>query len=551
MDVFKNLNQISRTVIQSLPLAIIVFDMDHKVRLWNAAAETLFGWRKEEVLGKPLPTVPADAIERVEFDDLMGNVKQGKSLLIRRTRRRRKNGSMIDVSISASPLQDAENKTIGVIDIIADITEHKQTEDLYKTLADSSYAGIYVVQKGKFQFVNRNIAAYAGYTCEDMTGTDALSIIHPEDKNTAKVNASLMLKGKRSFPYVFRIITKDGNIRWIMETVTPFYYNGERAILGNSMDITELRQMEAALKQSEEKYRTILENIEDGYYEVNLDGNFILLNDAFENMFGYKKEELIGMSYRQMADQETAEKIFRIFNRVYATGKPEQGVEWEFVRKDGTRGHIEASISLIRGAADEPIGFRGSTHNVTARKEAERAIAHMAYHDPLTGLPNRILFSDRISVAIAQSQRKDLKFALLMLDLDGFKGVNDTLGHSTGDRLLQSVGTRLLKLLRKSDTVARMGGDEFLILLHEITSSNNAYVIAKKIMKAFQKTFNFDNLALQITTSIGIAVYPDDGNDAETLMKHADTALYRAKREGRNQYRRYLPLLDNDALPFS
>jgi diguanylate cyclase (GGDEF)-like protein len=186
--------------------------------------------------------------------------------------------------------------------------------------------------------------------------------------------------------------------------------------------------------------------------------------------------------------------------------------------------------------------------DVTERIKAEEIIRHMAYHDPLTGLPNRILFNDRLSMAIIHSQRKKLRFALLILDLDHFKQVNDTFGHSVGDGLLRSVGTRLQNLLRKSDTVARMGGDEFLILLQDISRPESAVTIAGKILKEFKKPFVVEPHTLTVTTSIGIAVYPDDGEDGETLMIHADAALYRAKREGRNRCHSYLPLIDADML---
>ncbi len=547
-DSFGDSNGISRMVIQSSPLAVIVLDTDNRVRLWNPAAEAVFGWRLEEVLGRVLPTVPPDGPEQSEFKMLLENVKRGNSLVIQRTRNRRKNGDFLDVSVSLAPLRNEGGQTIGVTGVIADITEHKQTEDLYKTLANSSYAGVYVVEKGFFQFINRNAAAYAGYTAEEMLGMESIGIVHPDDRKTARGNAALMLKGERSAPYEFRIVTKDGQIRWILETVTPIHYQGKRAILGNTMDVTERRETERALRESEERYRTIIENIEDGYYEVDLKGNFIFFNDACKAILGYEKDEMVGVNYRKMADAGIAGKVFEFFNRVYTTGKPEKRVEWETMKKDGSRTHVEASISLIRNAESEPTGFRGIVHDITERKKTEQVIAHLAYHDPLTGLPNRILFKDRLAMAIAQSKRKELKFALLMLDLDKFKDINDTLGHSVGDRLLRSAGERLSGILRKVDTVARMGGDEFLILLNDMALEENASSIAQKILRIFQKPFILDQHERVVTTSIGIAVYPGDGDDEETLMKNVDVALYRAKREGRNRYRRYLPLIDADKL---
>lgn len=548
LDSIGDPNRISRTVIQSSPLAMIVLDTDYRVRLWNPAAESLFGWRQEEVLGRVLPNIPQEGQELSEFKRLMEDVKRGNASVIQRVRGRKKNGDFLDVSISLAPLRNEGGQTIGVTGIIADITEHKQTEDLYKTLANSSHAGVYVVEKGKFRFINRNAAAYAGYTAEEMLGMDSIGIVHPDDRNAARGNASLMLKGKRSAPYEFRIVTKDGQTRWIMETITPIHYKGKRAILGNSMDVTERRETEQILRENEERYRTIIENIEDGYYEVDLKGNFIFFNDACTAIFGYEKDEMFGMNYRKMADVEIAGKVFEFFHRVYTTGKPEKRVEWEAIKKDGDRAHVEASISLIRNAEGESTGFRGIVHDITQRKKTEQVIAHLAYHDALTGLPNRILFKDRLSVAIAQSKRSRLKFALLMLDLDQFKDINDTLGHSVGDRLLRSAGERLSGILRKVDTIARMGGDEFLVLLEDMAREENASSIAQKILRIFQKPFILDQHERVVTTSIGIAVYPGDGNDEDTLMKNVDVALYRAKREGRNRYRRYLPLIDTDEL---
>ena len=534
------------TIVRDSPLAIVALDRDGNILLWNPAAEALFGWEAEEVLGSPLTTVFPDERETEEFKRFLATFEQDESCSTRQTRLKRKDGATVDIGVSASPLRE-EGRSVGIVVMIADITRHKQSEDLYKTIADGSYAGVYVVQKGKFVFINHKAAAYAGYTPEEMTGMKSFSIVHPEDKGFARLSASLMLKGKRSAPYAFRIITKDGQIRWIMETVTSILYNGERAILGNSMDITERKRIEEALRQSEERYRTILENIDDGYYETDLEGNFILFNEAFEMILGYSKGELAGMNYRKLLDGETAQAVPKTFARVCRTGKPERG-EWSVTKKDGSRGFLEVSVALIRNAAGEPTGFRGVIHDITARKEAERVITHMAYHDPLTGLPNRILFNDRLSMAIIHSQRKKLRFALLILDLDHFKQVNDTFGHSVGDGLLRSVGTRLQNLLRKSDTVARMGGDEFLILLQDISRPESAVTIAGKILKEFKKPFVVEPHTLTVTTSIGIAVHPDDGEDGETLMIHADAALYRAKREGRNRCHSYLPLIDADML---
>ena len=182
---------------------------------------------------------------------------------------------------------------------------------------------------------------------------------------------------------------------------------------------------------------------------------------------------------------------------------------------------------------------------ITERKRAEETIKQMAYHDALTGLPNRRLFSDRLNLALAHARRNQQKLAVMMLDLDNFKEANDTLGHSEGDKLLQAVGERLTSLLRKGDTVARMGGDEFMLLLPEIAGGEGAAEVAQRILESIREPYVFDDHELHVTTSVGIAVYPDDGKDGDLLMKNADIAMYRAKDLGRDNYQSWQAISNN------
>jgi diguanylate cyclase (GGDEF)-like protein len=170
----------------------------------------------------------------------------------------------------------------------------------------------------------------------------------------------------------------------------------------------------------------------------------------------------------------------------------------------------------------------------------------MAYHDALTGLPNRTLFSDRLTVAMAQARRFNERVAVVILDLDKFKSVNDNLGHKVGDLLLKAVANRLNAILRKSDTVARMGGDEFLLVLSDFVDIDNVEMVARKIVEAFRKPFIIDSQLLSVTTSIGVAIYPEDGEDSDSLVKRSDIAMYYAKRKGRNNYCRYSSEMENN-----
>ncbi|MFQ6066197.1 MAG: diguanylate cyclase domain-containing protein [bacterium] len=203
---------------------------------------------------------------------------------------------------------------------------------------------------------------------------------------------------------------------------------------------------------------------------------------------------------------------------------------------------------LVKGKVDSHL-LRRAIRYAIERKKTEETIRHMAYHDSLTGLPNRALFNDRLTLAMAHAQRNCQKLAVMLLDLDYFKEINDTLGHTVGDELLQSVGNRLKSILRKSDTIARFGGDEFLLLLPEIAGVDDATKIAQKILEALRQQFVLDDgHKLRITTSIGIAIYPNEGEDTDTLMKNADIAMYRAKEQGRNNYHCYTPSLKAQAI---
>jgi diguanylate cyclase (GGDEF)-like protein len=177
--------------------------------------------------------------------------------------------------------------------------------------------------------------------------------------------------------------------------------------------------------------------------------------------------------------------------------------------------------------------------DITDRRRAEETIRRLAYHDALTGLPNRRLFDDRLEVALAHARRQGWKLAVMLLDLDRFKDVNDTLGHTVGDELLQAVGARLTTLLRESDTVCRMGGDEFLLLLPGISEAKAAHKVAERILEAIREPFDLNGRGVRVTTSLGIAIYLDDGEDGDTLVENADVAMYHAKERGRDNYQWY------------
>lgn len=287
-----------------------------------------------------------------------------------------------------------------------------------------------------------------------------------------------------------------------------------------------------------QKYQEVLDNIEDGYYEVDLSGRLILFNEPLRRILNYPPGELAGRHYRRLMEKEDARHLHRAFSRVYREGRPARGIEWAVVTKDGRRRYVEASASLIRQTDGTPSGFRGIVRDITGRKEAEDTIKHLAYHDGLTGLLNRTAFQDRLEKAISQSRRSDEGLAVLFIDLDQFKMINDALGHTAGDQCLREVAARLQRCLRTGDVVARFGGDEFVVLLHDTPTREQVLQVIRRLTEAVEQPWTHRDYEFYLTVSIGIAMFPDDGTDADMLLNMADNAMYQAKEEENvNSYR--------------
>jgi len=294
-----------------------------------------------------------------------------------------------------------------------------------------------------------------------------------------------------------------------------------------------LKRADSALRASERRYRLLFERNLAGLYRTTLDGRILDCNSAFARILGYpSREDVLKVSaldlYSDPGDRES-------FLSRLAQQKVLVNFELCLRRRDGSPVWVLANESLM----DEPGGaavMEGSLIDITDRKRAEQQRWHQANHDALTDLPNRVLFNDRLSLAILHAQRRKQSIVVMFLDLDHFKRVNDTLGHSAGDELLVKVADRLRRCIRQDDTVARVGGDEFLLLLNGITREADAAGMARKILGILAEPFLIQKRELFVEASIGIGIYPGDGADAETLVTNVDTAMYRAKETGRNSF---------------
>jgi len=297
--------------------------------------------------------------------------------------------------------------------------------------------------------------------------------------------------------------------------------------------IIERKQAQEVLQESKEKLQSLLNSMEDLVFVITTDGIFkdYYQPSSREDLY-LPPSEFVGKHLKDVLPSDVAESLEATIKTVRTSGESQ---EFDYVLDiRGERLWYEAKISPVRDRSGIVTALTAVSRNITERKKMEDNMQHLAYFDAITGLPNRSLFNDRLRVALAQAKRNKEKLAVMMLDLDQFKIVNDTLGHETGDQLLQAVGNRLKDALRDSDTVSRMGGDEFMVLLPSIAYEKSVVDIAQKILSSFREPFRVRDHELHVTTSIGISLYPRDGTSSDTLIKNADAAMYRSKAKGGN-----------------
>lgn len=546
---------------------------------------------------------------------------------------------------------------------------------LPETIISHAGVGIYIIQNGTFVYTSPFYQKLTGYSDADLLGHNSFEHVYPDDREMVRENAIKTLKRESSDPCEYRFIKKNGDIMWILEMITPITHRGKRASLGSFMDITECRTIREKIHESEERYRNIIEQMEDGYYESDLSGRLVLTNDANCRILGYSREELLtmdgsqyidendyeemarigaevyntgipvrshnvrivkkdgskayheislspirdakgkpigvrgiardvterilmeekireseeryrtileemeewyfetdlagnllflndilaknlghsreevtGMNFKVFFQQEDIDTIYNLFHQVYKTGEPVRNFPYEFVRSDGSRLSTESSIFLKRDSKGKAVGFRGVGHDITERKRAEEKIQYLATHDTLTGLANRTMFTQLLDHAIEAARRHKRQLAVLFFDLDRFKIINDTLGHEAGDKLLQEIAARLRKRLRAVDIIARLGGDEFVILIEEINNIQQIATVARTVLSLVMKPVTIMAQECRVTASIGISIYPKDGEDEQSLLKNADIAMYFAKEEGKNNYQFYSSTIKHQSI---
>ena len=393
-----------------------------------------------------------------------------------------------------------------------------------------------------FVRVNHKFARMLGYDVDEILGLESDRFTPDEHRAARQQRKRALVSGAaREVTSEKCLICKDGSNVWV-SVVTSLLRGADgrpQHFLSVVQDISARRAAELALRESEEKFRQLADNIPEIFWITDARQRKLhYLSPGFETLTGTRLADVMRRprSWLQVVHPDDRERV-RLARK--ALPESEYNIEYRIVLADSSVRWVHDQAFPVRDATGRVYRIAGIGADVTQRKEAEEKLVYLAHYDGLTGLPNRVLFLDRLQQTFARSQRRGLLAAVMFLDLDRFKVVNDTLGHGVGDELLRHVAQRLAGCVRHGDTVCRFSGDEFVLIVNDLHEAEAATHIAQKVLQAFGDPFRIASHEIFVTTSVGISMYPSDCDDGQTLLKNADTAMYRAKESGRNNYQFY------------
>lgn len=538
-----------QAIFDSAGAGILVVDSQMRLNAYNKKSQELFFPGQTEVVGKCFRNIicnPRDNANECILEQVLKTewiVEQSDFIAQAR-----------HYHVIGTPIKNKNNEITHVILVYTDITERKKNELALReaearldTILNNAQAGILLIDPETFKIV------YTNRTATEMTGRPKHELIGKCCKDVICQTLDKHCPAKPDYQGQDKIEcllkTVDGQEIPALKTVTKVDINGKPHLLESFIDISERKKAEKKLRESEERYRTLYSTMQEGVAQHRLiydrdgqpcDYEILDVNQSYESVVGLKREQVIGRLGSETYPLSNGKPAcLGIFSLVAEQGEP-TSFEYQF---EGL-----GSVLKISAAQTAPGYFATIFEDITQRKEDEQRIERLAYFDNLTGLPNRILMRDRLCQMVARAKRGDSQIGLFFLDLDHFKRINDTLGHDTGDQLLKVVSERLHAVLRNCDTICRQGGDEFVVLVDDVKDRDNAATIACKILEAMTRPIILKGKEIYTSTSIGIGMFPEDGDDPDTLLKNADTAMYQAKEKGRNTYRFYSSEMNSKAL---
>lgn len=547
----------SRALLDLLPQRLYRVDVEGRVVFLNQPMLQDLGIPLEDCLGKTANDFYSPELaEKYQADDQ--RVLAGETLTLVEENIAPATGQKRYVEVTKVPIRDAAGVVIGIQGIYWDISDRIQTEQAlllsenrYRVLSEltSDYVYSCTLSPGQsayhLEWMGGAFERIAGYSIAEIKQQGCwLVVVHPEDR--PKIERSLFeIAPGQNLDCEFRLLRPDGEIRWIHDISRCEAHEtepGHYRLYGAAQDITERKQSEEKLRQASRVFESTVEGV-----MVTDDSERILaVNRAFTTITGYSEAEILGQTPRQLRSGRQDTMFYTAMWASIRTTGHWQGELWNR-RKNGEFYPQWLTISAVENGQGVVTHYVSVFSDISSIKQSQERLDFLAHHDPLTGLPNRLLFCARLEHSIQRLRRvrdghhEPLMLAVLFVDLDHFKKVNDTLGHTAGDELLQWVARQLTALVRTEDTVARLGGDEFTLLIEAVIGPDNAATVARKLLDLFEQPRYIGGHEFFITASVGISLYPGDGANADTLIKHADAAMYQAKAKNRNNYQFYKP----------
>ena len=545
MDRLGRASRQNSLLLETMGEGIFGLDAQGRHTFVNQAAAQMLGYGVEELIGKDShstwhsarPDGSSYPLSECPIRATLANGTHCSGLIEFFTR---KDGSGFFAEINSAPLIE-NGETAGAVVTFRDITERRraeaalrESEEKYRVMFEGSAQGI-MIADGKTKqiiYANPSVCRLLGYTEREMLQLGVADIHPKESLGHVASEFESQMRGEKALAPALPCLRKDGTVFYADVTATPIILEGGREYLvGFFADITERKRAEEAIALQTQAMNAAGDHI------VILDdrGRIIFANRAFENQTGYGAEEALGKTPQFLEPQTRGAASFKALWEIVKSAGSWRG-DVLLQSKDGSAYTAEIDITPVHDEGSRATHWIMIARNIVDRKAYEEKLDYQAHHDALTGLPNRLGFTRRLSELLSDRRGKN-RVALMFLDLDRFKFVNDSLGHEVGDSVLAEAGQRLKSCVRGSDVVARIGGDEFTVILSRASSSDQVKQVASRILHALSRPFEVSGHRFTLGASIGISNYPDDAGNAETLLKNADAAMYEAKEAGGNTYR--------------
>jgi diguanylate cyclase (GGDEF)-like protein/PAS domain S-box-containing protein len=547
-------------VVQQLVVPTFVLDAEHRVLVWNTACETLTGMKAAQVLGTRDHWRAFYGTERPCLADLMIDSRLAEldryypihhqstdvafgvhteNWCVMPLR-----GTQLYLEIDAGPVHDENGELVAVVETLRDMTVRQSAESRLRAMFESSPDPVWIIEDGRFIECNDAAVAMLRYPSRsDFLNAHPSQLSPPTqpdgEDSFAKAERMMALaheKGLHRFEWVH--LRADGSNFTAEVTLSVIDLSGRQAIYCAWRDISDRKQAEETLRL----YAKMFENSGEAILITDRKNRIVAANRALVRDTGYAVEELRGKDPSFLSAGRTPRETYQAMWAGLQESGYWQGELWD-LRKDGMIYPKWAAISAIHDDKGELINYIASFTDISERKAAEARIDHLAHHDALTGLYNRYNLESRLGQSLLAARREGCQLAVLFIDLDRFKVINDSLGHHVGDLLLVEVAKRLGVCVRESDIVARLGGDEFVVVLTSLANDMDAALVATKMVVMLGEPYEIEGKLLHSTPSIGISLFPANGEDTDTLMKSADTAMYHAKEKGRNNFQFFSPAM--------